>query len=129
MSARHNWHGTAYSSGKVSEKMKSSDVFLFFHSNRNDRKIPVPFVKTTLAPRRLGCCPALFDYSKDAFKMAATNISAFRFTLRDVFVILFSGVSSFMGFLTCLVKNGEIRPSHSYKIILEQREDRDQLNS
>ena len=30
-----------------------------------------------------------------------------------------------MGFLTCLVKNGEIRPSHSYKTILEQREERD----
>ena len=26
-----------------------------------------------------------------------------------------------MGFLTSFVKNGEIRPSHSYKIILEQR--------
>ena len=34
-----------------------------------------------------------------------------------------------MGFLTCLVKNSEIRPSHSYKTILEQREERDQLNS
>ena len=33
-----------------------------------------------------------------------------------------------MEFLTCLVKNGEIRPSHSYKTILEQREERDQLN-
>ena len=34
-----------------------------------------------------------------------------------------------MGFLTRLVKNGEIRPSHSYKTILEQREEKDQLNS
>ena len=34
-----------------------------------------------------------------------------------------------MGFLTSLVKNGEIRPSVSYKIILEQNEDRNQLNS
>ena len=33
-----------------------------------------------------------------------------------------------MGFLTSLVKNGEIRPSHSYRIILEQREERNQLN-
>ena len=28
-----------------------------------------------------------------------------------------------------LVKNGEIRPSHGYKIILQQREVRSQLNS
>ena len=34
-----------------------------------------------------------------------------------------------MGFLTCLVKNGEIRPSCIYKTILEQKEERDQLNS
>ena len=34
-----------------------------------------------------------------------------------------------MGFLTSFVKNGEIRPSASYKIILEQNEDRNQLNS
>ena len=34
-----------------------------------------------------------------------------------------------MGFLTSFVKNGEIRPSLSYKIILEQREERIQLNS
>ena len=33
------------------------------------------------------------------------------------------------GVLTCLVRIGEIRPSHSYKTILEQREERDQLNS
>ena len=38
-------------------------------------------------------------------------------------------MGSVMGFLTSLVKNGEIRPSHSYKIILEQRQERDQLNS
>ena len=34
-----------------------------------------------------------------------------------------------MGFLTPFVKNGEIRPSLSYKIILEQREERNQLDS
>ena len=34
-----------------------------------------------------------------------------------------------MGFLTSFVKNSEIRPSLSYKIILEQREERIQLNS
>ena len=34
-----------------------------------------------------------------------------------------------MGFLTSLVKNGEIRPSLCYKIILERREERNQLNS
>ena len=34
-----------------------------------------------------------------------------------------------MEFLTSLVTNGEIRPSHSYKIILEEREERNQLNS
>ena len=34
-----------------------------------------------------------------------------------------------MGFLTSFVKNGEIRPSLYYKIILEQREERNQLNS
>ena len=34
-----------------------------------------------------------------------------------------------MGFLTSYVKNGEIRPSHSYKVILEQGEERNQLNS
>ena len=28
-----------------------------------------------------------------------------------------------MGFLTSFVKNGEIRPSVSYKIILEQKEE------
>ena len=32
-------------------------------------------------------------------------------------------------FLTSFVKNGEIRPSPSHKIILEQREERNQLNS
>ena len=32
-----------------------------------------------------------------------------------------------MGFLTSFVKNGEIRPSLCYKIILEQREERNQL--
>ena len=44
---------------------------------------------------------------------------------------LFSDVErgSLKGFLNCLVKNGEIRPSNSYKTILEQREERDQLNS
>ena len=34
-----------------------------------------------------------------------------------------------MGFLTSFVKNGEIRPSVSYKIILKQKEERNQLNS
>ena len=34
-----------------------------------------------------------------------------------------------MGFLTSFVKNGEIRPSVSYKIIQEQKEERNQLNS
>ena len=34
-----------------------------------------------------------------------------------------------MGFLTSFVKNGEIRPLHSYKIILEQQEERNQVNS
>ena len=34
-----------------------------------------------------------------------------------------------MGFFDIFVKNAEIRPSLSYKIILEQREERDQLNS
>ena len=34
-----------------------------------------------------------------------------------------------MGFLTSLFKNDEIRPSLSYKIILEQREERNRLNS
>ena len=35
-----------------------------------------------------------------------------------------------MGFLTFFfVKNGETRPSLSYKIILEQQEERNQLNS
>ena len=34
-----------------------------------------------------------------------------------------------MGFLTYFVKNDEIRPSVSYKIILEQKEERNQLNS
>ena len=35
-----------------------------------------------------------------------------------------------MGFLTSFVKNaGEIRPSVSYKIILEQKEERNQFNS
>ena len=29
-----------------------------------------------------------------------------------------------MGFLTSFVKNGEIRPSGSYKIILEQKQER-----
>ena len=36
---------------------------------------------------------------------------------------------SIMGFLTPFVKNDEIRPSLSYKFILEQREQRSQLNS
>ena len=34
-----------------------------------------------------------------------------------------------MGFLTSFVKNGEISPLLSYKIILEEREERNQLNS
>ena len=34
-----------------------------------------------------------------------------------------------MRFLTSFVKNGEIRPSVSFKIILEQKEERNQLNS
>ena len=34
-----------------------------------------------------------------------------------------------MGPLTSFFKNGETRPSLSYKIILEQREKRNQLNS
>ena len=34
-----------------------------------------------------------------------------------------------MGFLNVSVKNGEIRSSLSYKIILEHREERNQLNS
>ena len=34
-----------------------------------------------------------------------------------------------MGLLTSFVKHGETRPSLSYKIILEQREERNQLNS
>ena len=33
-----------------------------------------------------------------------------------------------MGFLNTFVKSGEIRPSRGYKIILEEREQRDQLN-
>ena len=33
------------------------------------------------------------------------------------------------GVLTSFVKNGEIRPLLCYKIILEQREERNQLNS
>ena len=34
-----------------------------------------------------------------------------------------------MGYLTSFVKNDEIRPSVSYKIILEQKEEINQLNS
>ena len=34
-----------------------------------------------------------------------------------------------LGFLVSFVKNAELRLSLSYKIILEQREERDQLNS
>ena len=34
-----------------------------------------------------------------------------------------------MGFLTSFVKNSEIKPSLSYKITLEKREERNQLNS
>ena len=34
-----------------------------------------------------------------------------------------------MGFLTSFAKYGEIRPSVSFKIILEQKEERNQLNS
>ena len=34
-----------------------------------------------------------------------------------------------MGLLTYFFFNGETRPSLSYKIILEQREERNQLNS
>ena len=34
-----------------------------------------------------------------------------------------------MGFLTTsFIQNGEIRPSHNYKTILGQREERNQLN-
>ena len=32
-----------------------------------------------------------------------------------------------MGFLISLAKNGVLRPSHSYKAILEEREEREQL--
>ena len=32
-----------------------------------------------------------------------------------------------MGFLTSFIKNGEIRPSVSYKIILEQKEERNSI--
>ena len=41
---------------------------------------------------------------------------------------IFKGEVSW-GFLTSFVENGEIRPSLSYKIILEQGEERNQLNS
>ena len=34
-----------------------------------------------------------------------------------------------MGFLTSFVKNSEIKPSLSYIIIIEEREERNQLNS
>ena len=34
-----------------------------------------------------------------------------------------------MGFLTSFVKNGEVRPLLSYKVILEQKEERNQLHS
>ena len=34
-----------------------------------------------------------------------------------------------MGFFTSFVKNGEIRPSLCYEIILEQREERNQLKN
>ena len=34
-----------------------------------------------------------------------------------------------MGFFTSFIKNGEIRPSVSYKIILEQKGERNKLNS
>ena len=34
-----------------------------------------------------------------------------------------------MGLLTSFLKNGETRPSLCYKMILEQREERNQLNS
>ena len=34
-----------------------------------------------------------------------------------------------MGLLISFFKNGETRPSFSYKIILEQREERNKLNS
>ena len=37
-------------------------------------------------------------------------------------------LGSVMGFLTASVKNGEIRSSLSYKIILVQPEERNQLN-
>ena len=36
---------------------------------------------------------------------------------------------SVVGFFTSFVKNGEIRPSFNHKIILEQREEGNQLNS
>ena len=38
-------------------------------------------------------------------------------------------IESAMGVLITFLKNGEKRPSLSYKIILEQREERNQLNS
>ena len=34
-----------------------------------------------------------------------------------------------MGFLTTFIQDGEIRPSPGYKKILEQQEERDELNS
>ena len=43
--------------------------------------------------------------------------------------ITFLKVSRELRFLSCFVKNAEVRPSLSYKIILEQRQERDQLNS
>ena len=45
------------------------------------------------------------------------------------FFFFFVYRGSIMGFLTSFVKNGEIRSSLRYKIILEQREERNQLNS
>ena len=39
------------------------------------------------------------------------------------------GEVSMMGFLTSFVKNGEIRPSVNFRIILDQRKERNQLNS
>ena len=84
MSARQHWYGASYSSGMVSEKMKIN-FCVFFHSNRNDREIPVAFAKTTFPPRRLGRFPGFFNLMiGDVFKMAATNISAFRFPWCDV---------------------------------------------
>ena len=80
----------------------------------------------------------LFFFSHALDRALALKFAGFGFNYiaicRDLETDVFGGGTrtyreSLMGFLTCLVKNGEIRPSHSYKTILEQREERDQLNS